>query len=93
MGHFSRVSEVLDETDMSHDQKASLILGNGDVSLNGLVLESRKQVMTSATAMNFAGGSTWRKQSMRNMDHAFEDLPSEQYKRYRIEQIQKQVFH
>ena len=63
MGHCSRVSEVLDdETDLSQERKEEQLLGNGDISLNvnRLVLESRKQVMSSATAMNF-GGSNRRK--------------------------------
>ena len=74
----SRVSEVLDETDYSSltdEQKEALMIGNVDVSLNGLILESRKQVMSSASAMNF-GGNTWRKPSMR-MEHALEELPLE----------------
>ena len=94
LGHVSRVSEVLDETtDMSQDRKEELLENNQhDVSLNGLILESRKQVMSSTTAMNY-GGANWRKQSLRHLNENFGDLTPEQIKQYRIEQIQRKVFH
>ena len=75
--HAKTVSEVLDTTDISQDRKDELTLGGGynEVNLQGLVLESRKQVMTSSIAMNFPV-SNWRKQSIRHME-SFGDLTAE----------------
>ena len=75
--HGKTVSEVLDTSDISQDRKDEITLGGGnnDVSLHGLILESRKQVMTSSIAMNFPV-SNWRKQSIRHME-SFGDLTAE----------------